>query len=150
MSIIRVLSIFLISSSSVFAGVCSTENITSRSEVYSAQECLKQEIEKSINIAKRYERFNNDVLVALKNFTIIRAKCKKYEIITSHDSDEVYLSKKYKYCNLMNRSKIELREVESRSAVLDNLYLEFKKQIVMLRDELELIELNYEMNIKGK
>jgi transcriptional regulator of NAD metabolism len=133
----------------VYAGVCYTDNITTRNQVYVAQECLKKEIEKSINIAKRYENFNNELLIALKNYATTRAKCNKYYIIGKYSSEQMYSSRKNTFCRLMKQSKKELREVESRSAVLDNLYVEFKKQIIMLKDELELVELNYAL-IKGR
>ncbi|RKZ80737.1 MAG: hypothetical protein DRR19_23140 [Candidatus Parabeggiatoa sp. nov. 1] len=136
-----------------YADVCYTQNITTLDEVRQAQECLEREIRESIDIARRYERYTEDVVSELKSYSMLRAKCKKYDILLSHRSYRYSHSlerQRDRYCELAESSKIELRKVERRDAVLGALYSKFKLQIMQLQNELELVELEYRYNIRGQ
>lgn len=144
--------ILVVFSSNLYSTVCKTSKLKTRIEVRQAQKCLKKEIEKSISLAKSYDRYNLKVLDALKYYSDLKLICKKLEIARKYSkyNKEYYLNKLIVKKKELTSAKESLRTLEVQYNYIDKRYSRFKEQIIQLELELELMETDYVNIINGQ
>jgi len=129
----------------LYADICSTGGLINRTQVHAAQQCLKQEIKKSIDLAESFDNYHIEVLEALKYYSDLKIMCKRLEIARRYSKWN-----KNQYTIRLNRknrekqeAKTSLRRLENQYGYIGTRYSKFKEQIRQLELELELVELDY-------
>jgi len=140
----NILGLLIISSLNLYSNVCNTKNLSNRTQVHSAQQCLKAEIAKSIRLAKEYNSYYGKVQVALGDYVKLNAQCKKSEMLMRNSSssyDRNKHSNDLDYCRKKRKGlAVKYRQLENQYGYIDSRFIDFKKQIILLGNELELIE----------
>jgi len=145
--ILFILSIFLLSILHS-AELCEIKGKVTRSKVYSAQQCLKREIKKSIDIGQEYKKYNNDVKDALKTYyseldicNTMYIQYRKFKSPIRHEQ--------WNTCReTLSYSAKELRRLERQYNLLNDDYLTFQRSIDDLQQTLTLLKMKYK-NLLG-
>lgn len=129
----------------LYADICNTSGLTTRTQVHAAQQCLKQEIKKSIDLAEDYNTYHIEVLEALQYYSDLKIMCKRLEISRRYSKwNKNYYTKKLNRKNRERQNaRISLRRLENQYGYISTRYSKFKEQIRQLEYELELLEIDY-------
>ena len=117
-------------------------NLT-RSEVHTAQQCLKNEIKQSIEIGKEYTKYHNDVEDALKTYYSEYDMCvTMYAKYQNHPSQ--IRKQQFNECvTELEFSSKEVGRLERQYGLLSDDYKIFKSSIEDLKSTLELLKMKY-------
>lgn len=145
--LLLMLSIFLLSIL-YSAELCEIEGKATRSKVSSAQQCLKREIQESIDIGQELKKYNNDVKDALKIYYSEMDICNTMYIqYTKFQSNIRY--QQWNTCReTLSYSAKELRRLQRQYNLLNDDYLTFQRSIDDLQQTLSLLKMKYK-NLLG-
>ena len=145
--ILFILSIFLLSISHS-TELCEIEGKATRSKVHSAQQCLKREIKKSIDIGQEYKKYNNDVKDALKTYYSELDICNTMYIQYIKSKSPIRHEQWNTCRETLSYSAKELRRLERQYNLLNDDYLTFQRSIDDLQQTLSLLKMKYK-NLLG-
>ena len=141
---IILISIFATLSILNSAELCNSKksNLT-RSEVHTAQQCLKREIKKSIKLGQQYDKYYKDVEEALKiyyeEYDICGTMYAKYR-----NSPTRIRKEQFDECRVqLSYSSSKVRRLERQYGLLSNDYQIFKNSIEELKQTLQLLKMKY-------
>jgi len=122
---------------------CKIRKNPSRSDVHAAQQCLKREIEKSIELGREYLKHSKEVETALKDYYEDYDSCVEIHISYLESSTEIRKKQFNKCLAQLSKSKKEVRRLERQNGLLNDTYKVFKESIEDLKNALENLKMEY-------
>lgn len=145
--LLLILSIFLLSILHS-AELCEIEGKVTRSKVHSAQQCLKREIQLSIDIGQELKKYNTDVKDALKTYYSEVDICNDMYLQYTKFQSPIRHQQWNNCREVLSYSAKELRRLERQYGLLNDDYLTFQRSINDLQQTLSLLKMKYK-NLLG-
>ena len=122
---------------------CYADQARTRSQINEAQICLEKEIRLSLELGKKYVKYHNDVLEAMKTYLDEKTECKRMDYLYRSNPSSLRRRNHERCLEQLPYSKRELDKLIRSYGLLSRDYLNFKASIEDLKSRLSLLKMRY-------